>query len=167
MPLCPRLLTPRLVIQFAKLSGFSPIITTASKSNEAYLKSLGATHVIDRSVPISGLADAVKAITSEPVKVAYDSISLPETQAAAYDVLAPGGQLVIVLDDSIPKEKLTADKEVVHVFGNVHVPENREVGKSLYAKLTELLAAGDIKVSYDCSEYPGIVADASLSAEQR
>jgi NADPH:quinone reductase-like Zn-dependent oxidoreductase len=140
--LCP------IVIQFAKLSGFSPIITTASKSNEAYLKSIGATHVIDRSVPLSDLAQTVKAITSEPVKVAYDAISLPETQNAAYDILAPGGQIVIVLNESVPKDKQTDNKEIVHVFGNVQAPEQREVGKSLYAKLTELLKAGDIKVRY-------------------
>ena len=54
------------MIQFAKLSGFSPIITTASKHNETYLKSLGATHVIDRSIPLSELPQAVKAITDKP-----------------------------------------------------------------------------------------------------
>ncbi|EKM48207.1 uncharacterized protein PHACADRAFT_77921, partial [Phanerochaete carnosa HHB-10118-sp] len=40
-------------IQFAKLSGFSLIITTGSLHNEAYLKSLGVTHVIDRTAPLS------------------------------------------------------------------------------------------------------------------
>ncbi|HEV7737525.1 MAG TPA: hypothetical protein VGO47_09170, partial [Chlamydiales bacterium] len=35
-------------IQLAKLSGFSPIATTASTHHTDYLKSLGATHVIDR-----------------------------------------------------------------------------------------------------------------------
>lgn len=37
------------VIQFAKLSGFSPIITTASPRHIAHLQALGATHVIDRT----------------------------------------------------------------------------------------------------------------------
>ncbi|KIJ54560.1 hypothetical protein M422DRAFT_24506 [Sphaerobolus stellatus SS14] len=36
-------------IQLARLSGFSPIVTTASPYNETYLKSIGATHVIDRN----------------------------------------------------------------------------------------------------------------------
>ena len=140
-------LTPyATAIQFAKLSGFSPIITTASGSNEDYLKSLGATHVIDRSVPLSELPEAVKAITSEPVKVAYDAISHADTQNAAYDSLAPGGQLVIVLDDAVEKSKITADKTMQYVVGNVQVEQQRELGKSLYANLTGLLAAGDIKV---------------------
>lgn len=140
-----------LAIQLAKLSGFSPIITTASKHNEAYLKSIGATHVIDRTLPAAEVQSAVKAITSEPIKVAYDTISLPDTQNLTYDILAPGGSLVLVLEQNIDKEKITKDKFVAQVFGNVHVPDQRKLGVSLYSKLTELLAAGDIKVSVQCA----------------
>lgn len=131
------------VIQVAKLSGFSPIITTASKSNEAFLKSLGVTDIIDRSVPLSDLPSAIAAITSAPIKVAFDALSLPDTQSAAYASLASGGQLVLVLENAI-KDKVE-DKETVQVLGDVHLLENRETGKSLFAKLTDLLAAGDIK----------------------
>ncbi|EKM58625.1 uncharacterized protein PHACADRAFT_193755, partial [Phanerochaete carnosa HHB-10118-sp] len=99
-------------IQFAKLSGFSLIITTGSLHNEAYLKSLGVTHVIDRTAPLSALPAAVKAITSKPVKIAYDAVSESETQNAAYDVLAPGGKLVIVLDRAVDKDKITSEKEI-------------------------------------------------------
>nr|BAK40869.1 medium-chain dehydrogenase/reductase like protein [Phanerochaete sordida] len=133
------------VIQFARLSGFSPIITTASPSNSALLKSLGATHIIDRSAPLSELPAAVQAITSAPVKVAYDAISAPDTQNAAYDVLAPGGKLVIVLAQAVDAGRLTPQKEVVHVFGSVQAPDNRKVGASLYAALPGLLASGEIK----------------------
>ena len=52
------------VIQLAKLSGFSPIITTASLKNTDFLKSLGATHVIDRN---ADLPSSVKAITSDSI----------------------------------------------------------------------------------------------------
>ena len=41
------MLIQHIVIQLARLSGFSPIIVTASLSNEEYLKGLGATHVIN------------------------------------------------------------------------------------------------------------------------
>ena len=34
------------------MSGFSPIITTASPGNAPYLTSLGATHVLDRHAPL-------------------------------------------------------------------------------------------------------------------
>lgn len=134
------------VVQFAKLSGFSPIITTASKHNEAYLKSLGATHVIDRSTPLSEIPALIRQITSEPVKIAYDAISDASTQNLCYDVLAPGGQVVIGLPSEIQQAKLSSEKRIVSVFGNVHMPEQRPVGASFYQKVTELVANGEIKV---------------------
>ena len=98
------------MIQFAKLSGFSPVITTASKSNEAYLKSLGATHVIDRSLPASTIAaEVAKIVGGKPVEFAYDAISLPDTQALGYDVLAPGGVLLLTLAPQIPEDKKNAN----------------------------------------------------------
>lgn len=131
------------MIQFAKISGFSPIITTASSSNEAYLKSLGATHIIDRSVLLSSLASEVAKITSKPILYAYDSISHKDTQEAAYSALAPGGTLVLVLAADIAKT--SADKTIINVFGSGHPENNRPVAASLYSKLTGLIAAGDIK----------------------
>ncbi|KAJ3521239.1 hypothetical protein NM688_g9042 [Phlebia brevispora] len=134
------------VIQLAKLSGFSPIVTTASSRNEKFLKSIGATHVLTREgVPLSSIASEVKKITQEPVKIVYDAISLPDTQNAAYDILAPGGKFILVLPFSVDEAKRTDDKEVVQVFGNVHDPAQRAVGVSLYKQLTELLKTGDIK----------------------
>ncbi|EKM58603.1 uncharacterized protein PHACADRAFT_253061 [Phanerochaete carnosa HHB-10118-sp] len=133
------------VIQFAKISGFSPIITTASKRNEDYLKSLGATHVIDRSIPHSDILTAIEQITSTPVMVAYDAISDADTQNLCYEVVAPGGQVVIGLPPAIETSKLTSGKRIVQVFGSAHVPEQRPVGISLYQKVTELVANGDIK----------------------
>ena len=116
---------------------------------------MGATDVIDRKLPLSELPDAVRAITAEPIKFIYDSISSPDSQNALYDVLAPGGQLLIVTVKSVDEKKLTEDKPVTHVFGSAHVPPNREFCVSLYSKLTELLASGDIKVCllYGCHIY--------------
>lgn len=135
------------MIQFAKLSGFSPIITTASLQHDAYLKSLGATHTIDRHQPLSALPAAVRAITSVPVKFAYDTITEGETTNTLLDVLAPGGQIVITLPPTIDQAKL-AGKELVHVFGNVHHPTQGEAGVELYKHVTPLLEAGEIKVSF-------------------
>lgn len=143
-----RFLNPITAIQLLKLSGFSHIITTASLSNEAYIKSLGATHVIDRKLPLSELSQKVKEITSTPITVAYDAISGAETQAAAYEHLAPGGGLVLVLANAIDKSKITPDKYVTHVFGSVQHPFWRDTGVSLYSKLTQLLESGEIKVSH-------------------
>ncbi|KAI0760987.1 GroES-like protein [Trametes elegans] len=134
-------------IQVAKLSGFSPIITTASLRNEELLKSLGATHVIDRSLSSDAiLAELPKLTQGKPIEFVYDAISLADTEALAYDALAPGGSLLLVLPDVIPagKKKEGDNKKVITVFGSVHSPENREVGVKLYSHLTEWLAKGVI-----------------------
>ncbi|KAI0692524.1 GroES-like protein [Cytidiella melzeri] len=130
------------VLQLAKLSGFSPIITTASSHNASFVKSLGATHVIDRNTP---LVSAVKAITSDPIKVVYDAISEKATQDEAYEVLAPGGSFILVLPFAIEESKVDNTKEVVQVFGSVHDPNQRATGVSLYKSLTGLLESGEVK----------------------
>ena len=133
-----------LAIQLAKLSGFSPIITTASLKNAELLKSYGATHVLDRSLPQDALIAEVHKIAGGPISVVYDAISLADTQPLAYRALAPGGSLLLVLPDLVPAElKAPGDgKRVVSVFGNVHPPQNRKLGVEMYSRLTEWLEKG-------------------------
>ncbi|KAF8072213.1 chaperonin 10-like protein [Lyophyllum atratum] len=132
------------VIQFARLSGFSPILTTASPHNAALLKSLGATHVLDRHLPTPALASAIAQITSAPLKIAFDGVSLPETQQAGYDLLAEGGHLVLVLPDEIKKRE---GKNVTagFIYGVWELPNVRELGLVLHPKLSGLLEKGLIK----------------------
>jgi len=93
-----RLVKP-VSIQLTKLSGFSPIITTASLKHAEYLKSIGATHVINRSVSDSDLESVISRVTpSAPIKYAVNSISTPDTQPMVYDLLAPSGQVAIFLE---------------------------------------------------------------------
>lgn len=131
------------------MSGFSPIITTASLHNEPLLRSLGATNVIDRSLSPAEIKSELTRLTQgKPLEFVYDAISLENTEALAYDVLAPGGNLVLVSPDVIPKElKKEGDgKKAVFVVGNVHLPENRQVGVEVYARLTEWLQKGTLVV---------------------
>lgn len=124
------------------------MITTSSLKHEEYLKSIGATHVINRSLPNETvLAEVTKLTGGKPVEYVYDSISL-DTQALAYDILAPGGHLLLVLPNGIPADKIKEgdNKTVVTVFGNVHSPENRAVGIEFYSRLTSWLADGSIVV---------------------
>ena len=132
-----------IVIQLANLSGFGPIIATASPRNTGLLKSLGATHVVDRNAP---LPDAVKTITSLPIKYAYDAISLKETQEAAYEVLAPGGVLILVLGFAVDKSKVDSSKQVVQVFGATADPPQRHLAVELLQILPGLLENGELKV---------------------
>jgi NADPH:quinone reductase-like Zn-dependent oxidoreductase len=131
----------------ARLSGFSPIIATSSPSNFELLKSLGATHTLDRNA-IGSLAAEVSKITSEPVMYAYDAWSSPQTMQAVYDLLAPKGNMVIVLhkEESF-KEADGKDVKVQYVWGSVHSEASKDLGISLFAALEGLLANGSIKVN--------------------
>ncbi|KAH7904144.1 chaperonin 10-like protein [Hygrophoropsis aurantiaca] len=131
------------VIQLARLSGFSPIIATASPHNSALLASLGATHVLDRNLPFSAIADEISKITAVPVGLVYSTVALPDVQQGGYDVLAPGGHIVLVSTSSInPREG--DGKKIVGVFGSWHAPGNAAFGSAVAPELTKLLADGDI-----------------------
>ena len=143
------LLTCVLAIQLARLSGFSPIITTSSESNVEYCKAAGATHVADyHAIPYSSLPEVVAGITSTPVSYIFDSISSEDSQEACWKTLAPNGQLVVTLQPVVGQPGTEAEdgKRSLLVFGNVNVDQNKEFGMSLYSKLTALLKAGAIKV---------------------
>ncbi|EKM58622.1 uncharacterized protein PHACADRAFT_207433 [Phanerochaete carnosa HHB-10118-sp] len=125
-------------IEFAEISGFSPIITTASLSNEEYIKSLGAMHVIDRTLTLSELPAHIMQITNKPVKYGYDAIAVPDTQNALYDVVAPSGQLVVVRKPAIDETKLAkGDKYIAQLLADVQLPAQQESkpGKSEFVMI--------------------------------
>lgn len=132
------------VIQLAKLSGFSPIITTASSKHADKLKSLGATVVFDRDSSASDLAKEIKKLTNEPIKFLYDSISSSTTQQTGVELLAPGGQMVVVGPVSA---KVDEDKTVLGILGISRHPANVELVEALYHdKIAGFLEKGIIKV---------------------
>ena len=134
-------------IQLARLSGFSPIITTASLHHTKDLEALGATHVVDRNLSGDALASEVNTIANNaPIKYVVDSISTPDTQKIGYDLLVSGGKLVIFLAVAIKK---TDDKEVIHVLGVAALPANAKLLETAYHDhLERLLEEGHIKVSH-------------------
>ncbi|KAJ3570226.1 hypothetical protein NP233_g4544 [Leucocoprinus birnbaumii] len=142
-------------IQLAKASGFSPIITTASLKHTEKLKALGATHIIDRNIPINtirpqiseiiGIALGASADTNDGLlSYIFDTVSVQETQTAAYDLLAPGGTLALVLP---PLVQSSPEKRVTGSMATPLVPEAREDLKVLYASITTLVENGTIEPS--------------------
>ncbi|KAM6503513.1 hypothetical protein JOM56_000456 [Amanita muscaria] len=119
-------------LQLAKLAGFSTIIATASLNHADFLKSLGATHVIDRNTS--------KVILQE--EHVFDAISSPETQQLGHDLLSPEGQIVIVLRDSI-QSKVEGRK--VNEVRWVYAEENYDASVALCKNWTALLEEGVIK----------------------
>ncbi|KIJ54529.1 hypothetical protein M422DRAFT_240596 [Sphaerobolus stellatus SS14] len=130
----------QFAIQSARLSGFSPIITTASLHNADLLKSLGATHVIDRKADV---AAEVKRILPESPKIIYDAIST-DTQEVAWKLLAPGGTLLLVLfpNDTLKNSIGTDGKKFFNVYGASHA--QRPFSDGLYEHLHDLIASGKI-----------------------
>jgi len=131
------------------------------------LKSLGATHVLDCHLSSSALAADVAKITSAPIEIFYDSVSLPETQETGYSLLANGGHLVIILPAVI---KPMEGKEISSILGIWTIPYTRERGVQLHSSLTELLDKGLIqpnKVEVVPGGLRGIVGDLErLQADQ-
>ena len=93
----------RPAIQLARLSKFCPIITTASLHNEGLLKSLGATHVLDRSLPPSEIKDKLSSLTGgKPIEFVYDAWGRDrESARLGYTVLAPGGAFATVIPQEL------------------------------------------------------------------
>ncbi|KAF4614055.1 hypothetical protein D9613_007418 [Agrocybe pediades] len=135
----------QMTLQLAKISGFFPIITTASVKHTAYLKSLGATHVIDRNAEHDALVTEVRNIVNgQKILGVYDAISNAATEQAALDILSPQGQLVITLRP--PAVEAPKDKSVFFVWAAPRSPEIVELVEELYHDLiTGFLEEGLIK----------------------
>lgn len=137
-----------IAIQLAKLSGFSPIIATASDNSKDLLTRIGATHILSRNLPSSKLASAITEITKGvPLEIIYDAVSVPETQQLGWDLVADGGSLVVVMPPNMDKKGQESKKQLIHVYCNVHAPQNRDLGRKLYARITDWLKTGIIVVS--------------------
>ncbi|KAK7682475.1 hypothetical protein QCA50_014275 [Cerrena zonata] len=132
-------------IQQVRISGFSPIIAVASLRNADLLKSLGATHVLDRSLSASDLISQAREITTKPIQVVYDAFSSAETQGLGYDILASGGALAITLPVALDEAKLKSDKSVYMVYGAPNQPEYEEIDAEFFNALPEYLSSGEIK----------------------
>lgn len=139
-----QMFTKFTAIQLARLSGFSPIITTASLHNSELLSSLGATNVLDRKLSTAALKEAIANITSTPITLAFDAISLPDTQETAHDILTAGGTLMTATEPMVANK--SDDKVIRFARGWFHPPQNREMGKRFLPVLTQWLADGTIKV---------------------
>lgn len=94
-------------IQIARYLGASKIITTSSK-NEEYVRSLGATDVINYAQ--SDLFQALKEIAPEGIDVFLDSVEIPISENTLNSV-KKGGFLVSLLDNKQPKDVEQIEQE--------------------------------------------------------
>ncbi|KAF9527399.1 chaperonin 10-like protein [Crepidotus variabilis] len=115
-------------IQLARLSGFTHIITTASPMHEHYLKSIGATEVIDWTLEVSAVVLSVaKIITSQPIGVVYDTIGTLSGSTAQLGIAiinhffaVTGEKGVLVTTDLLPATAEKAKKHEAVELAQVH-----------------------------------------------
>ncbi|KAH9925652.1 GroES-like protein [Epithele typhae] len=133
-------------IQFARLSGFSPIVATASPAHAAHLTALGATHVLDRALPAADLEAAARALApAAGFALAFDAVSLPETLPLGYALAADGADLVVVSPPGTLGEGERKTVKVHMARGLLAIPTNAAVVEELLGALPGMLAAGDVK----------------------
>lgn len=135
------------VIQIAKYMGFSSILVTSSLKHSGYLKSLGATHIIDRYAEIAPAVEKLKRELGIEIETLYDAVHTPITQAEV-DLLSPNGTLVSVWE--LPKEgelQFREGRRATANYGSVQI--YKDLGKQLYAQMGYFLEKGIIKVSVD------------------
>jgi hypothetical protein len=90
---------------------------------------------------------AISEVTDSPITLVYDAISLPETQLAAWELLADNGTLVVTLPPSV-KEDEGKGRKVVGTFANPHIPQNDELCSSSWAMVEKWLSEGTIRVCF-------------------
>jgi len=125
-------------IQFARLAGFSPIITTAAPKHKALLERLGATHVIDRnsSNAASEIREIAPSLTlvfdcvaeKDTQQLGLDSIGASATNAKLLTAIAPNGEVV---NASKRREHPVEIKGIYgssHLFRDVSIPFYTAIG---------------------------------------
>ena len=144
-----------LAIQLAKLSGFSPIIVTASSRNSSALKAIGATHTLDRSLSSKAIVPQVKRITEgKNISHVFDAVAIRTTQHLAVDILAPRGKVVLVLP-AVDDLDLKEGRETIMIQSQPKSPKNIQLVSKLYGEWLGELLDGHLKVrlSFLCQSF--------------
>jgi NADPH:quinone reductase-like Zn-dependent oxidoreductase len=138
-----RMETNSIAIRFLHLSGFSTIITTASKTHESLVRKFGATHVIDRTLPIDDQVAEIKSI-APALQHAWDAIGSKETnELVARSFGSQGGQIVASLpvdQDVLAEHKNVSGKGIYGAPVNNHV----ESATKIWSHIEEALRKGDV-----------------------
>jgi hypothetical protein len=132
-------------IQLARLSGFYPIVTTASPSNEDLVRDYGATHFFDRHLSGNQLVAAISKVIDSPIRIVFGAISLPETQSVGWRLLVRNGVLVLTLPASV-KDDEGKGRKAVYSNGNPHPSYNHKLFCDSWAMVEKWLLEGIIQV---------------------
>jgi NADPH:quinone reductase-like Zn-dependent oxidoreductase len=139
-------------VQLARLSGFERIVTASSPAHHDLLRTLGATAVLDRNS--ASAAQYVEATHGLPLEFVFDSISAPETQQLAVDILAGArggdGDKARAVVTVLPQDEaaVTSGKkhniDVNAVFGKGSAPHMRALAVPFSQALSAWLKDGSL-----------------------
>ena len=125
-------------------------MTTASLHNTDFLKSLGATHILDRKLPDETIKAEATKIAGSLFGIVYDAVSEEDTLALGYALTAPGGDFATLLayNPIRGRDDAGTGKRVHEVRGFFQLPVNHALSVSLLAASTKLLESGALKVRH-------------------
>ena len=133
-------------VQFAKLSGFTTIITTASLKHSEMLHRLGATHLVDRNLTIDNQRTAIVQINGH-LRLAFDAVSLADTQALLYSCLNEDDDHPAKLVLTLPAQEAVlrmahASESISHILGSAYM--HRDLGTTFWRIIPALLTTGSL-----------------------
>eukprot|EP00123_Amoebidium_parasiticum_P021600 comp7028_c0_seq1/m.2761 comp7028_c0_seq1/g.2761 ORF comp7028_c0_seq1/g.2761 comp7028_c0_seq1/m.2761 type:complete len:334 (-) comp7028_c0_seq1:306-1307(-) len=131
-------------VQLARLSGYK-VVAAASKKNEQWLKSLGATAVVDYRD--SDTVEQIKKVTGGQLRYVYDTVG-PATAAKALEATAPGAEVFIAGSGGVP-ENLPENVRggMVNLGYGFDVPAVRGVLEQDVSELGALVADGKLRLN--------------------
>ena len=135
-----------VAIQLARLSGFTTIIATASPRSFDLLKSIGATHVLDRNSE-SLKVDIEKILSGSKLEIVYVAAGGKEPQELGWELLSGGGVLSCAPRVELETRSKFPDKFIQFFYCSVYLPHLRKLGASLFTNLYELMEKKLISVS--------------------
>lgn len=133
----------KFAVQWCKHVGFGTIVAVASRSrNEEELKSLGATHVIDRHGTIEEINSAVRDIVGDELVYALDCVSkAPGEQTVGARALSSTkkGLLAVLVGSSSVDETRIGEKKAGYELRRVLVNPSgvQEIGVPYWQRVSE------------------------------
>lgn len=137
----------RLGVQLAALAGIGRVVVVGG--DPAELRSLGATHVVDRHAGYDAVLAEIRGVVGDELVYAYDAINPPEGQLLALNALSGHrrGALARLLPlGPVDEARVVGKKagfDVRDVFGSTHA--HPEVASGFWERATGYLESGKIK----------------------
>ncbi|KAL3497169.1 GroES-like protein [Aspergillus germanicus] len=159
--------TGKFGLMFARLAGFGKVITTAGGTGDARkmerLRSLGATHIIDRNASDAEIVRRVRELVGDNLVYAYDTVNTAPNQSLGLAALSNShkGTLITLMRGGEVREDIALKKEAgyrkTQVLGVSH--KHGEFAKEFWNRLPKWIGSGIVR-ALDAVVVEGLDVDA-------